>query len=66
MLGFPVQMRCIVTGACGWTFLFYMMYLFIYVLFLAVLCLPCCMDFSPVAVPGLLITMASPGAEHGL
>ena len=54
------------TGACGWTFLFYMMYLFIYVLFLAVLCLPCCMDFSPVAVPGLLITMASPGAEHGL
>ena len=52
-----------------------MRYLFIYGLFLAVLCLLGCRDFSlvavngdysPVAVPGLLITMASPGAEHGL
>ena len=75
MRGFPVQMRGTVPGACGWTFLFYIMYLFIYVLFLAVLCLPCYMDFSlvavngdssPVAVHGLLITMASLVAKHRL
>ena len=55
-------MRCTTSGACGWTFLFYIMYLFIYVLFLAVLCLPCYMDFSLLAVNG----DSSPVAVHGL
>ena len=47
-------------------FLFFFLKIILCIDFLAVLGLPCCVDFSPVAAQGLLVVVVPPLVEHGL
>ena len=47
-------------------FLFFFLKIILCIDFLAVLGLPCCVDFSPVAAQGLLAVVVPPLVEHGL
>ena len=47
-------------------FLFFFLKIILLIDFLAVLGLPCCVDFSPVAVQGLLVVVVPPLVERGL